>query len=57
MVESEWLTRQQAAERWGCSPEAILQKAIGGRWQKTIGDHTPPGRVDKRRPNGSREGD
>ena len=41
-MESEWLTYQQAAERLGCSPEAIRQKAIRGRWQKTIGDDKRP---------------
>jgi hypothetical protein len=41
-MESEWLTYQQAAERLGCSPEAIRQKAIRGRWQKTIGNDKRP---------------
>jgi hypothetical protein len=41
-MENEWLTYQQAAERLGCSPEAIRQKAIRGRWQKTIGNDTHP---------------
>ena len=41
-MESEWLTYQQAAERLGCSPEAIRQKAIRGRWQKTMGNDKRP---------------
>jgi hypothetical protein len=41
-MESEWLTYQQAAERLGCSPEAVRQKAIRGRWQKTIGNDKRP---------------
>jgi hypothetical protein len=37
-VEGEWLTYEQAAERLNVSPEAIRQKAIRGRWRRTIGN-------------------
>jgi hypothetical protein len=37
-MEGEWLTYEQAAERLNVSPEAVRQKAIRGRWQRTIGN-------------------
>ena len=37
-MQGEWLTYEQAAERLNVSPEAVRQKAIRGRWQRTIGN-------------------
>src|SRR5271166_1365267 len=37
-VEGEWLTYEQAAERLNVSPEAVRQKSIRGRWQRTVGN-------------------
>ena len=37
-MEGDWLTYEQAAERLNVSPEAVRQKAIRGRWQRTIGN-------------------
>jgi hypothetical protein len=37
-MQGEWLTYEQAAERLKVSPEAVRQKAIRGRWQRTIGN-------------------
>ncbi len=37
-MEGDWLTYAEAAERLNTTPEAIRQKAIRGRWQRTIGN-------------------
>ena len=37
-MEGDWLTYEQAAERLNITPEAVRQKAIRGRWQRTIGN-------------------
>jgi DNA repair exonuclease SbcCD ATPase subunit len=37
-MEGDWLTYEQAAERLNTTPEAVRQKAIRGRWQRTIGN-------------------
>jgi hypothetical protein len=37
-MEGDWLTYEQAAERLNVTPEAVRQKAIRGRWQRTIGN-------------------
>ena len=37
-MTDEWLTYGQVAERLHVSPEAARQKAIRGRWQRTIGN-------------------
>ena len=37
-MEGDWLTYEQAAERLNVSPEAVRQKAIRGRWQRTVGN-------------------
>jgi hypothetical protein len=37
-MEGDWLTYAQAAERLSTTPEAVRQKAIRGRWQRTIGN-------------------
>ena len=37
-MEGEWLTYEQAAERLNVSTEAVRQKAIRGRWQRTVGN-------------------
>jgi hypothetical protein len=37
-VEGDWLTYAEAAERLNATPEAVRQKAIRGRWQRTIGN-------------------
>ena len=34
----EWLTYVQAAEKLGVSPNAARQRAIRGRWQRTLGN-------------------
>jgi hypothetical protein len=50
-MEGEWLTYEQAAERLRVSPEAIRQRAIRGRWQRTAGND---GRARVRLPEGVR---
>jgi hypothetical protein len=37
-MEGEWFTYADAAERLNTTPEAVRQKAIRGRWQRTIGN-------------------
>jgi hypothetical protein len=37
-MESDWLSYAEAAERLNTTPEAVRQKAIRGRWQRTIGN-------------------
>jgi hypothetical protein len=37
-MEGDWLTYAEAAERLNATPEAVRQKAIRGRWQRTIGN-------------------
>ncbi len=37
-MEGEWLRYAEAAERLNTTPEAVRQKAIRGRWQRTIGN-------------------
>jgi hypothetical protein len=37
-MEGDWLTYEQAAERLNTTPEAVRQKAIRGRWQRTVGN-------------------
>jgi DNA repair exonuclease SbcCD ATPase subunit len=37
-MEGDWLTYAAAAERLNTTPEAVRQKAIRGRWQRTIGN-------------------
>jgi hypothetical protein len=37
-MEGEWFTYAEAAERLNTTPEAVRQKAIRGRWQRTIGN-------------------
>jgi len=37
-MHGDWLTYEQAAERLNTTPEAVRQKAIRGRWQRTIGN-------------------
>jgi hypothetical protein len=58
-MADDWLTYEQAAERLSVSPEAIRQKAIRGRWQRTKGNdgkarvRLPDGQVDAvRTPSG-----
>jgi hypothetical protein len=34
----DWLTYAEAAERLNATSEAVRQKAIRGRWQRTIGN-------------------
>jgi hypothetical protein len=36
--ETQWLTYKQAADKLGVSPQAVRQKAIRGRWQRTKGN-------------------
>jgi hypothetical protein len=37
-MEGDWLTYAEAAERLNATPEAVRQKAIRGRWRRTIGN-------------------
>jgi hypothetical protein len=37
-LTGEWFTYKQAAELLNVSPEAVRQRAIRGRWQRTIGN-------------------
>jgi hypothetical protein len=37
-MEGDWLTYAAAAERLNTTPEAVRQKAIRGRWRRTIGN-------------------
>jgi hypothetical protein len=61
-MEGDWLTYAEAAERLNATPEAVRQKAIRGRWQRTIGNDkrarirlpdgwTNPVRTPPERPN------
>jgi hypothetical protein len=52
-MADDWLTYEQAAERLGVSPEAIRQKAIRGRWQRTKGND---GKARVRLPDGQAAG-
>lgn len=49
----DWLTYEQAAERLNVSPEAVRQKAIRGRWQRTKGND---GKARVRLPDGCTDG-
>jgi hypothetical protein len=37
-MAEDWFTYAEAAERLNTTPEAVRQKAIRGRWQRTIGN-------------------
>ncbi len=37
-LTGEWFTFKQAAELLNVSPEAVRQRAVRGRWQRTIGN-------------------
>jgi hypothetical protein len=61
-MDGEWHTYAEAAEKLNVSPEAVRQKAIRGRWQRTKGNdglarcRLPDGLLDavrtpSRRPN------
>jgi hypothetical protein len=49
-MADDWLTYEQAAERLGVTPEAVRQKAIRGRWQRSRGND---GKARVRLPEGS----
>jgi hypothetical protein len=52
-MSDEWLTYEQASERLSVSPEAVRQKAIRGRWQRTKGND---GKARVRLPDGCTDG-
>jgi hypothetical protein len=55
MEGGDWLTYAAAAERLNTTPEAVRQKAIRGRWQRTIGnDKLARVRLPDGWPNGER---
>jgi len=37
-MDGDWLTYAEAAERLNTTPEAVRQKSIRGRWQRTVGN-------------------
>jgi DNA-directed RNA polymerase specialized sigma24 family protein len=37
-MSEEWFTYEEAAERLGVSAESIRQRAIRGRWHRTLGN-------------------
>src|SRR5215471_19133231 len=41
-MTDEWLTYAEAAERLHTTPQGARQRAIRGRWQKTIGNDKKP---------------
>jgi hypothetical protein len=41
-MTDEWLTYAEAAERLNTTPQGARQRAIRGRWQKTIGNDKKP---------------
>jgi hypothetical protein len=49
IMEGDWLTYAEAAERLKTSPEAVRQKAIRRRWQRSVGND---GRARVRLPDG-----
>lgn len=49
-MSDEWLTYEQASERLGCTAQAVRQKAIRGRWQRSRGND---GKARVRLPEGS----
>jgi hypothetical protein len=59
-MEGDWLTYAEAAERLNATPQAVRQKAIRGRWQRTIGNdklarvRMPDGWTDTVRPPSKR---
>jgi hypothetical protein len=38
-MEGDWLTYGEATERLNTTPEAVRQKVIRGRWQRTVGNN------------------
>jgi uncharacterized protein YhaN len=52
-MDGEWLSYAEAAERLNTTPEAVRQKAIRGRWQRTIAND---GRARVRLPDGWPDG-
>jgi hypothetical protein len=51
-MAEDWFTYAEAAERLNTTPEAVRQKAIRGRWQRTIGnDKRALVRLPDARPN------
>jgi hypothetical protein len=52
MLTGEWFTYKQAAEKLNVSPEALRQRAVRGRWERTIGNDK---RIRVRLPDGWRD--
>ena len=48
-MADDWFTYAEAADRLNVTPEAVRQKAIRGRWQRTVGND---GRARVRLPDG-----